>query len=197
MVGCLKIETGESKMKNLLIAATALATLASAPAFAQQTETIDLTANVTASCTAGPTGGFTVPLGDITGSGVGTLDTTKVNKNLGSLAGPIVCNGVNSKLSVQAGALTNQDAGALPAGSGAAGFSRTVDFKATINLTGYASGATSVADSSTTAGDTEVTVGLISSGGNLVLSDSVIKNGTTLIAGDYAGDVVITLTPDA
>jgi hypothetical protein len=184
-------------MKNLLIAATALATLASTPAFAQQTETVELTAIMGAACTAGPVGGTSIPLGDITGGNPGELDESKVNVTIGSLGQNIVCNGVNTKLSVQAGALLNQDVGSLPAGAAAAGFSRAVDFTATIDLVGYTSGADTVSDSSAAAGDEEVTVGLMDADGTLTLSLAEIKGGDKLIAGAYSGDVTITLTPDA
>jgi hypothetical protein len=193
-----KLKTGESKMKNFLIAATALATLASAPAFAApQTETIAFTGTMNATCTAGPTGGTSVPLGNISGSGVGALDASKVNVTLGSLGSNIECNGAGTKLSIQAGVLENLSVTSLPAGSGAAGFSREVDFTATIDTTGlgYTSGVDSVSDSSTLAASTEVVVGLTDTDASLTLSLAAIKGGDKLIAGNYRGQVQLTLTP--
>jgi hypothetical protein len=202
MVGCQFLETGESKMKKILIAAVALSAL-SANAFAapiapvagaEQTEEITLNAAVDAACSAGPAG-VAVDLGEIS-KGVGALDGAAVNKLLGGLGASITCNGAGTKFSVQASPLTNATVGSLSPAAIAAGFSRAVDYTATVALTGFSSaGVTSVADSSTLAAATQSTVGLLVSGGTLTLSAAAIKNGTILTAGAYNGSVQLTLTP--
>jgi hypothetical protein len=98
-------------------------------------------------------------------------------------------------MSVDASPLTNTTVGSLSTGAIAAGFSRFVDFTATVALTGFASGATSVSNSSNGSATVDTVVGLVSSGGTLTLSGAAIKNGTILTAGAYTGFVDITLTP--
>jgi hypothetical protein len=195
-----KLKTGESKMKNFLIAATALATLASAPAFAQvQSGTIKIKGSVGASCTVIPTTSVPVDLGDIS-TGVGELNAALVNSIGGNYGSRITCNGVGTKVGLSANKIT----GDVPVPLNAPTiFTNTVNYTAALEIvgTGYVQTPSApgvIISDSSTATTPDQTVGLIWTNVRLNVSDAALPTGaTTLVASeDYNGSIDITLTPD-
>jgi hypothetical protein len=192
-------ENWRIQMKNLLIAATALATLASAPAFAQQTGTVTFTGTVAAACTAVSPTTATIPLGALS-TGVGAFNASVVNNAGGAYGSTITCNGAGTKLDMTA----NQITGSVGVPSGApAIFTNQIDYTAELETvgTGYAQSpaAPGVLVSDTTGGSGgSQTVGLLSTNVLLDLSGAALPSGASvLVAGNYTGSVTITLTPGA
>jgi hypothetical protein len=189
-------------MKNLIIAATALATLASAPAFAQvttapatATATVTFTGNVTAACSV-TNATAAVNLGTLT-TGVGALNASAVNIAFPAVVAPITCNGAGTKVQVTANQITRNGPSLITTAATIAGFTDAIDYTATIGLTGYSSaGVTTIVDATSTLSSPE-TVGFLSlSGGTLTLSGASLPGtATTLIAGPYTGSVGVTIAP--
>jgi len=191
-------QSGESNMKKLLLAATALSLMA-APAFAADpappSATTSFTGTVGASCTTfvgGP-----VALGALT-TGQGTLNTGAVNRTF-TLPGPFVCNGVGTTVTVNADPIARPGF-TLPEGAAAAGFAASIDYTATISwpeASSYtSSGVYSVPNATTASSATSQVIGLArATTGSLVITGAAPAGGATnLIAGtDYAGQVVITV----
>jgi hypothetical protein len=195
-------ENWRIQMKNLLIAATALATLASAPAFAQvttapgsATATVTFTGNVAAACSV-TNATATAPLGNLT-TGVGTLNAAAVNIAFPAVVAPVVCNGAGTQVQVTANQITRNGPSLITAAATAAGFADAIDYTATVALTGFSSAAvSSIADSTSTL-SSPTTVGLLAlTGGSLTLSGAALPGtATTLIAGGYTGSVGVTIVP--
>lgn len=190
-------------MRNLILTAVLLA----APGMAlaeSQTNVITLTGSVAPACS---TVGRTTDVRNLeltTGVGVlnrAALTATANNRTLG----PFTCNGTAAVLSVDANPIsTSWD---LATGEQideaiARGFTNEINYIATIDKAsgGYSSGWTSgsITNASSPASVTNQTIGLFK--GSVVLSfasPSLPSGASTLIAGSYSGNVVITISPTA
>ena len=176
-------------MRNIVILAAPLAILAS-PAWAQSapvTGTVLIDGSVATRC-AFTLDNAVIHLGELslqtTGSTAGKLDTSKVNGKTATLSG--WCNGGDADISVEAFPLLN------PA-SGATGFDKRVDFTATASA-----GSASPTDTTLTAGSgSPANVGTLFNGNILVtLSAASSPTNGIMIAGEYDGSVVVTITPN-
>ncbi|MFM5947771.1 MAG: hypothetical protein ACKOPM_00870 [Novosphingobium sp.] len=170
-------------MRSLMILAVP-AVLAASPALAQSAPVngqVDITGEVAGRCM------FTLPnktisLGELSLSSTGKLDVSKVNGRSETLTG--WCNNTAASMTVTTTQLTN--ATAAPAG-----FDNRVDYTATATT-----GAVSANDTSLTAGvGSPSTVGLFNGTINVVLSAASSPNNGLMVAGNYTGNVVVTLTP--
>jgi hypothetical protein len=195
-------------MKNLLIAATALATLASAPAFAQtlanpaatagpaQNGTVTYAGRVNAFCSAVTPTTALIQLGDLSNA-TGAFVPGAVNGAGGAYGATITCNGANTSLAMTANQITNPlvslDANAL-----AAGFTNTIDYTATlakVGSTSYVQNPTAILSDATGGSGASRVVGLVRSNISLTLSGAALASGNTLVAGNYSGTTTFTLTP--
>lgn len=175
-------------MRKLMILAATTAALVTAPAFAAATAegpvdgVVNVTGHVNGRCKF-TTPSVNLPLGELSQSGNGELDTSKVNVAAPNLAG--WCNAAASEISVHASKLT----GPSELGAGTA-FTGTIDYTAT------ATAGTAIASDSTTTplAGTPVLLGLYSGNIGVVLS-AASAGGKKLIAGDYTSTITVTLTP--
>lgn len=171
-------------MRKLITFAAPFALLASpamaATAAAEVTGEVAITGEVTARC-AFTLGSETIALGEISGSD-GKLDVTKVNGQTKDLTG--WCNGTSSTIAVNATALTNTLTGT--------GFDSTVTYTATATV-GSVSATDS--DSTDTAAGAAATVGLFNGNITVALSGAATPTSALMVAGDYTGNVQVTLTP--
>ncbi len=171
-------------MRKLIIFSAPLALLASpamaATAASEVTGEVAITGQVTARCAFTLDSG-TIALGEISGSD-GKLDAGKVNDQTKDLTG--WCNGTNSTIAVKATALTNTLTGT--------GFDSTVTYTATATA-----GTVSVTDTNSTdsAAGTAATLGLFSGNITVELSGAATPTEGLMVAGDYTGNVQVTLTP--
>jgi hypothetical protein len=173
-------------MRRLLIPAVLLGLAAPAMASAtvlSATGTVTVDGSVAARCQF-TTGTATITLGELAKPD-GTFDPTTVDGQNRTLTG--WCNGTNSSMTVNAQSLTNTTAAP-------SGFSNQVDFTATALAASQSAVDTNSTDN--TAG-APVTVGIFSGDIKVTLSSSSSHGGSTLkmVAGAYAGDVLVTLTP--
>lgn len=177
-------------MRNLLKALGAaslalLATQASAQT-AGASGTVYIDGFVTARC-AFTLDNAVIHLGELalqtTGSGGGKLDTAKVNGKSATLTG--WCNSSDADVSVEAFPLLN------PASS-ASGFDNRVDFTATAAV-----GSGNPSDTTLSAGGGSAQSSGALFNGNVVVTLSAASSptGGVMVAGDYDGSVVVTLTP--
>jgi hypothetical protein len=169
----------------------ALATVAlAAPATAQEvTGTVDIDGSVADRCLF-TTDNAVISVGELALQGSGTtagkLDTSKLDGETRTLVG--WCNGTAATMDVEAFALENVDFTISPP----SGFDRRIDFTATA-----VANAESADDSSTDDGPgSAVDVGLFTGNIEVTLSGSSSPTGGLLVAGDYVGQVVVTLTPN-
>lgn len=171
--------------KSLCIAIVPLTLLAS-PALAQSvTGTVDITGSVAGRCL------FTIPnevidLGELSLSGTdgnaGKLNTAVVNGRNATLVG--WCNSASASMEVEATKLTNT-------ASIANGFTNTIDYLATATANQV-----DATDTTTVAGaGTPANVGMFT-GSVLVTLSNAATDGSLLVAGDYSGEVVVTLKPN-
>lgn len=171
-------------MRKLIIAAAPLALLASPAMAATAAPSVNgnvaITGEVTARC-AFTLGSETIALGDISGTD-GKLDATKVNGKSKNLTG--WCNGTNSTVAVKATALTNTLTGT--------GFDSTVTYtaKATVGTVEATD-----SDSLDTAAGVAAKVGLFSGNIAVSLSNAQTPGNGLMVAGDYSGNVQVTLAP--
>jgi hypothetical protein len=126
-------------------------------------------------------------------SSPGALNAAAVNVLLRTTPS-ITCNGGGTTLSIDAAPLLGPS---LPAAASSL-FSNVVNYTATINKSGSGAfvqnlAATGIENSTTNAGATSSTVGLISSSFSIALSNALASG--VLVAGDYNGTVTIALTP--
>lgn len=174
-------------MHKILILAAPLALVAS-PALAQSVDgNVTIDGSVAARCL------FSIPSATIhlneisqtgSGAGAGTLNTAAVNGKSATLNA--WCNGSASTMSVEATALTLQS----PPATIPSGFVSRVDYSADA-----AAGSVTASDTTSSVGaGTAATVGLFNSDINVTLRDSSTASGL-LVAGSYAGNVKVTLTP--
>ena len=171
-------------MRKLMILAVP-AVLAASPALAQSAPVsgqIDINGSVAGRCM------FTLPnktisLGEISLSSNGKLDVSKVNGRSETLTG--WCNNTAATMTVTTTQLTT--ATAAPTG-----FDNRVDYTATATT-----GAASANDTSLTAGaGLPSTVGLFNGTIDVVLSAASSPSNGLMVAGNYTGNVVVTLTPN-
>ncbi len=173
-------------LKFTTAAALSVAAL-SAPALAQSsTGTVDVSGSVEGRCL------FTVPsetitLGELALGGVdgtaGRLDTAKVDTQSATLNG--WCNNAAATMKVEALALTNS------AAATSAAFTNRIDFTATA-----AANDVTASDTTTDAAiGAEEDVGMFS-GDVVVTLASADAAGKLLVAGDYTGQVLVTLAPN-
>lgn len=141
-----------------------------------------ITGHVTAVCSM-TTNSASISLGELAGSDA-KLDTTRVDNKTAALAG--FCNGATSKMSVLANPLTGPS-------TSVSGFTNVVNFIATATL--RATPAVFATDDSAVVGaGTATPVGVFSDTIDVTLSGSNSANAM-LVAGNYNGSVVVTLTP--
>lgn len=165
-------------MKKILIIAAAASAFAATTASAQAA-TYSVKANVTAFCTA--------LTGSTTDLDFGTLTVGADGKLTGvytktSTQTPVVCNGANTTITVTPTAMTN-----------AATLTDTTNFTNTINYTTGVTlaGRTVLVDSAAHA------IGELTGTLNVTASALAPAGGKALLAGNYAGTIVVTLTPSA
>lgn len=118
------------------------------------------------------------------GANGGKLDTSRVNGKNATLTG--WCNGSDADISVEAFPLLN------PA-SISAGFDNRVDYTATASV-----GSPNPTDTTLSAGGgTPRSVGSLFNGNVVVtMSAAATPNNGVMVAGDYEGQVIVTLTPN-
>lgn len=173
-------------MTRYMIAAAAVAALLAPTAAFAQDGTVNIEGSVAAKCVIATSTTITLnELADNDGLYNGVADGKDATLNAW-------CNGAASTISVVANAISLQGGPAVQPG-----FTDTVQFTATASVTpAGAGGAVSVADSTLGIADAAAMVGLFSDDITVTLSASA-TNGGKLIAGDYAGSVVVTLSPAA
>jgi hypothetical protein len=165
------------------------AALAASPALAVAPSG-DVTGTVQVSGSVAPRCQFVAPttvqlsLDELSLSSNGELDTSKVDGKSKKLNG--WCNGASAQIKVEAQPLTNT-ASAGDSGS----FTNVVDYTATAN----AGSAAPVDTSASEGAGLPVTLGLFSGDIDVVLSAST-AGGKKLVAGDYNGNVIVTLSPN-
>ena len=157
-------------MKKILMAAVAVAALASTPVYAAD---FAVTGTVQASC--GAITGLPIAFGTIATGSDGSLTAGQSKSSASQSA---YCNGANSTISVSHLALAN--------GTGAAptGFTRTIDFTTDVDFAGahFTDG---------------VTQSLGAKTGSLVVSANSLTASAKPLAGDYTGSITVTVTPAA
>jgi hypothetical protein len=167
--------------KLLLLGSAAVAFATAAPAFAQVTGQVDVNGFVDDRCL------FTVDnavinLGEISDAD-GKVDKVAVDAGTATLKG--WCNGSAATIAVEAHPLLNSAAGS-------ASFDNRVDYKATASA-----GNAAPTDLTTDAGaGTPASLGLFSGDIVVDISDSASPNNRLMVAGDYVGSIVVTLTPN-
>ena len=174
---------------SILAVAAVLAASAALPAAAQNaTGTVAINGSVAGRCQ------FTLPndvinAGELSqqgsGSNAGKLDTSKLNGQTRTLQG--WCNGTAATMSVEAQRLVNTTFTTTPP----AGFDRVVNYDATAAANSANATDTSVTDGA----GTPVPVGLFTGDVVVTLSNSSSPTAGLLVAGDYSGQVLVTLTP--
>jgi hypothetical protein len=168
--------------KLLLLGGAALAFSGAAPAFAQATGEVDVNGFVEDRCQFTTIGDAVIELGEISDED-GRLDEAAVDAGTATLQG--WCNGSASTIGVEALPLLN-------AATGAASFDNRVDYRATATA-----GSAAPIDDSTDAGaGTDVALGLFNGDIVVDISNAASPNDGLMIAGDYVGSIVVTLTPN-
>lgn len=167
--------------KLLLIGTAAVAFAAAAPASAQVTGQVDVNGHVDDRCQ------FTldnalIELGEISDAD-GKLDEAAVDAGTATLNG--WCNGSAATIKVEAHPLLNSAAGS-------ASFDNRVDYRATAT----AGEAAPFDDSDDAGAGAEDSLGLFSGDIVVDISASASPNDRLMVAGDYVGSIVVTLTPN-
>lgn len=180
-------------MTKFKLLATAFAVAASAlatPALAQATNqgTVEIQGSVAERCLF-TTPSATIDLDELalggTDTNAGKLDASQVNGRSETLVG--WCNATASTMTVQASPLLNVDFTSTPP----SGFDRRVDFTATATANSV-----DATDSSTTPlAGTPQTVNIFTGDVVVELSAAATPGGGLLVAGDYEGEVTVTLSP--
>lgn len=166
-------------MKKYLMMAAALVAVSATPAMAA---TYDVKANVDAFCTT-----LTGSTGSSADLDFGTLNVGADGKLTGSYTknssqANVVCNGSNTSITVTKTSMTNS-----ATLTDTNNFTNTIDYTPTVTLAGHS---VTVDGSSHAIGEL---VGTLS-----VTADTLAPSGgKALLAGSYAGTIVVTLTPTA
>mgnify|MGYP001810671858 CR=1 FL=1 len=186
-------------MRGSLIALAATAVFVAAPAMAQSSANVVIGGSINAKCSSSTLANstFTIPAASFAdSSSVGALATAFTGSTgiaISNTAAIVTCNGAGTTIEVDATAMTGPS---LPSGAGAAGFSNTINFLATVSKdpTGFAQNVTGnvIVTNNSTATPTTANVGLLASKLNISVSNAVA--GGTLVAGAYSGSVAVTLT---
>ncbi|MCW1401909.1 hypothetical protein OKA06_06055 [Novosphingobium sp. MW5] len=163
-------------MKKYLMIAAAVAAVSATPAMAA---TYDVKANVAATCTALTGSTSDLDFGTLTVGADGKL-TGSYSKN--SSQANVMCNGSNTTITVTKTAMTNS-----ATLTDTTNFTNTIDYTATVSLAGSP---VTVDGSPHVVGELYGTLSITA--GTLAPSGS-----KALLAGSYAGTVVVTLTPTA
>jgi hypothetical protein len=155
--------------KHFLAGAAALAVAGTAPALAQATGEVDVSGFVDDRCQFETIGNAVIDLGEISGDD-GRLDEAAVDAGTATLQG--WCNGSASTIGVEALPLLN-------AATAPASFDNRVDYRAKAT----AGNAAPIDDSTDAGAGADVGLGLFNGDG-------------LMVAGDYVGSIVVTLTPN-
>ena len=168
--------------KLLLLGSAALAVGTATPALAQATGQVDVNGFVESRCQFDGLGNAVINLGEISDAG-GKLDEAAVDAGQATLQG--FCNGAAATIKVEALPLLNS-------ASATSSFDNRVDYRATAT----AGSAAPIDDSNVAGAGSDVALGLFS--GNIVvdISNSASPNDRLMVAGDYVGSIIVTLTPD-
>ncbi len=174
---------------SLLAVAAVIAAAAALPAAAQTaTGTVTVNGSVADRCQ------FTTPSAVINagelalqgaGANSGKLDTSKLDGQSRTLVG--WCNGTAATMAVEAQRLVNTSFLTTPP----AGFDRVVNYSASALANSATANDTSVTDGA----GTGVPVGIFSGDVVVTLSSSSSPTSGRLVAGNYSGQVLVTLTP--
>jgi hypothetical protein len=165
-----------------LIAALALPLIAGTAQAQTVTGTVTIDGSVASRCVFGISSA-NIPLGEISLPTTGKLDTSKVDGQNRTLTG--FCNGTAATMAVEAQPLLN--ALAAPAG-----FDNRVNYTATANANSV-----NATDTSVTAGaGSSVLVGQFNGNVLVTLSASSSPTAGIMVAGTYAGQVLVTLNPN-
>jgi hypothetical protein len=175
--------------RTLTIAALAALTVA-APAVAQDaTGTVDINGSVAERCLF-TTPSATIWAGELAKGGTdvnaGRLNPAVLNGQKRTLVG--WCNGTASTISVEAEELLNTNF----TGTAPTGFTRRIDYTATADANGASAWDSSLAAG---AGDSE-DVGIFTGNVDVTISAASAPGDNLLIAGDYSGQVLVTLSPN-
>ena len=177
-------------MKKTLVLVSAAAACFAVPAVAQSTGTVSVDGTVADRCLF-TTPSATISVGELTQSGTGSeagkLDASKLDGESRTLVG--WCNGTAATMSVEAQPLTNTDF----AGPAPSGFDIRVNYTATADANSQAASDDSLAEGAGSA----VNVGLFAGNVVVTLSGSSTPTASLLVAGDYQGQVLVTLTPNS
>ena len=197
-------------MTRVLLAASALLVLSAAPAFAQTavTGTVAVEGAVASKCTvingtSASAFGSTISLGELAASD-GTLSTTlsgstAANPAGGSQSFRVNCTQANAGVSVTSTALTNGV-------TAPTGYSSTVDYQGRVEFATVGGSASPVVftDDSAASGATTGSLGtgvfLANQAGNVVVKAHSLSAGSgspLLVAGNYAGSILVVITPGA
>lgn len=196
-------------MRKLLVLAVP-AILAATPAMAQTTTdvtgTVIIQGSVADKCavvsgpSTSPNWGTTVNLGELSQSN-GTLRTSSsLSGDFNTVANGlqnayVVCTTSNPSITVNADPLVNT--GSVPAAG--SGYTNTVHFQADVQVNKVGSSQTYVNDSNTaTTGPTALGARLAAAGPNVLISTSnwrTLGTDAQLVAGNYQGQIVVTITP--
>jgi hypothetical protein len=171
------------------LASLAALSMASQVAAQEVTGTVNIDGSVADRCLF-TTDNAVISVGELAlggaGSTAGRLDATKLDGQTRTLVG--WCNGTAATIEVEALALQNTSFTGTPP----AGFDRRIDITASATANNV-----TATDSSITAGSgAPATVGLFTGAIDVTLSNSSSPTNGLLIAGDYVGQVLVTLTPN-
>jgi len=179
-------------MKTSILAVAAV--IAATAAFPAAAQTTSATGTVTINGSVADRCQFTLPsdvinAGELSlqGSGAtaGKLDSSKLDGQTRTLQG--WCNGTAATMSVEAQRLVNTTFTTTPP----AGFDRVVNYIATATANSANATDTSVTDGA----GSSVPVGMFTGDVKVTLSGSSSPTSGLLVAGDYSGQVLVTLTP--
>lgn len=192
-------------MSRIMTAAIVVATLglAASPAFAQSTSgTINITGSVEGKCTvAGGSYVDTVALAELSdanGTLRSDLATTTAATPAFSKSFTVACTGANVGVAVTSTAVSNSGV------SAPSGYANAIDFtgRAAVQLVSAGGSSTlNVDDASNVAAATSASAGagayLANAAGNVTISGYAFNtpSNAILVAGSYAGQVVVNLTP--
>lgn len=161
-------------MKKLLMSAVALTAMASTPAFAADTvATYSISGSVGAICSASTSG--SIALGNL----IDANGNLNVSSGTASADSGAYCNGAGTTVQVSHTSLTTS-------GAAASGFTNTLTYTPTVQA-----GATLLS------GDKAAGTALGSFSGLTVGLTSLSAGGAKPVAGNYSGQIVVTLTPGA
>lgn len=170
-------------MNKIIALVAAAATATAFPAFAQVTGEVRVQGHVDDRCQFESIGSAVIDLGEISGDD-GRLDEAAVDAGTATLQG--WCNGSAATIGVEAFPLIN-------AAVSAANFDNRVDYRATAT----AGSAAPIDDSTDVGAGADAALGLFNGDIVVDISNSASPNDGLMVAGDYVGSIVVTLTPNS